>query len=316
MEEGDLARLEYYFDTDPGYGNGTPLSRPSTGTNTYLMSFEGLAPGAHILCLRAWDDQNHWSQTISRPIYVCSVMGNNVARTEYFLDIDPGYGNARQMTGNVIDLGDIESGAHVLYLRSQDEQGKWSSVMARPLYVTNKADGSITAMEYFFDAQDPGEGKATAVSVPSSTSEAFAFDVSIEGLSEGNHQFSLRAKNDDGKWSMVRSEPFTITQAGNGIAQVTWSFPIDIRLTNGSCVVKDKGDGSRGNSRVEIFSLSGMMLTTAEWPKGVNTLTLSINQIANGGVLMVSKAIILAVILLISGIAFAFWNYNRRDLAS
>lgn len=29
-----------------------------------------------------------------------------------------------------------------------------------------------------------------------------------------------------------------------------------------------------------------------------------------------SKAIILAVILLISGIAFAFWNYNRRDLAS
>ena len=287
VEEGDLARLEYFFDTDPGYGKGTPLSRPSTGTNTYVMSFEGLAPGAHILCLRAWDDQNHWSQTISRPIYVCSVMGTSVARTEYFLDTDPGYGNARQMTGNVIDLGETQAGAHVLYLRSQDNQGRWSPVIARPLYVTSRADGSITAIEYFFDAQDPGEGKAISVPVPSSTSEAFAFDVSIDGLSEGNHLFSLRAKGDDGKWSMVRSEPFTITQAGNGIAQVTWSFPIDIRLANGSCTVTDMGDGSRGNSRVEIYSLSGMMLGLADWPKGVNTITLSVNQAANGGVMMV-----------------------------
>lgn len=287
VEEGDLARLEYFFDSDPGYGNGTPLSRPNTGTNTYVMSFEGLAPGAHVLCLRAWDDQNHWSQTISHPIYVCSVMGTCVARTEYFLDTDPGFGNARQMTGNVIDLGDIQAGAHVLYLRSQDNQGKWSSVVARPLYVTSKADGSIAAMEYFFDAQDPGEGKATAVPVPSNTSDPFAFDVSIEGLSEGNHLFSLRAKGDDGKWSMVRSEPFTITQAGNGIAQVTWSFPIDIRLANGSCTVTDRGDGSRGNSRVEIYSLSGMMLASADWQKGVNTITLSVNQAANGSVLIV-----------------------------
>ena len=287
VEEGDLARLEYFFDSDPGYGNGTPLSRPNTGTNTYVMSFEGLAPGAHVLCLRAWDDQNHWSQTISHPIYVCSVMGTSVARTEYFLDTDPGFGNARQMTGNVIDLGDIQAGAHVLYLRSQDNQGKWSSVVARPLYVTSKADGSIAAMEYFFDAQDPGEGKATSVPVPSNTSDPFAFDVSIEGLSEGNHLFSLRAKDDDGKWSMVRSEPFTITQAGNGIAQVTWSFPIDIRLASGSCTVTDRGDGSRGNSRVDIYSLSGMMLASADWQKDVNTITLSVNQAANGSVLIV-----------------------------
>ncbi len=287
VEEGDLARLEYFFDSDPGYGNGTPLSRPNTGTNTYVMSFEGLAPGAHVLCLRAWDDQNHWSQTISHPIYVCSVMGTSVARTEYFLDTDPGFGNARQMTGNVIDLGDIQAGAHVLYLRSQDNQGKWSSVVARPLYVTSKADGSIAAMEYFFDAQDPGEGKATSVPVPSNTSDPFAFDVSIEGLSEGNHLFSLRAKGDDGKWSMVRSEPFTITQAGNGIAQVTWSFPIDIRLASGSCTVTDRGDGSRGNSRVEIYSLSGIMLASTDWQKGVNTITLSVNQAANGSVLIV-----------------------------
>ncbi|MBQ6064827.1 MAG: hypothetical protein IJK87_14580 [Prevotella sp.] len=288
VEEGDLARLEYFFDTDPGYGNGIPLSRPNTGTNTYLMSFEGLAPGAHLLCLRAWDDQNHWSQTLSRPIYVCSVMGTSVTRMEYFLDTDPGYGNARQMTGSVIDLGDTEAGAHVLYLRAQDNQGRWSMVMARPLYVTNKADGSIVAMEYFFDRQDPGEGNATAIPLPANANgrDGIAFEVSIDGLDVGEHQFSIRAKDDEGKWSMVRSEPFTIT-INDGIAAVTWNMPIGIRMDGATCILTDQGDGSRGDSRVEVYTLSGMTLATAEWPGDVNTLSIPIGNAPKGSVILV-----------------------------
>lgn len=287
LEEGDLARVEYFFDTDPGYGNGIPLSRPSTGTNTYTMSFEGLAPGAHLLCLRAWDDQNHWSQTLSRPIYICSVKGSTVARTEYFLDTDPGYGNARQMQGSVIDLGDTNAGAHVLYFRAQNEQGRWSSTIARPLYVTNKAEGSIDALEYFFDSQDPGEGNATAVPLPDDISESFAFEVSVNALSEGIHQFSLRAQDDEGNWSLVHSAPFTIVKAGDGIAQVTWNLNIGMRLSDGFCILADNGDGSRGDCRVEAYTPSGMMLATANWPKGQNELSLSVSQTPKGSVVMV-----------------------------
>ena len=68
---------------------------------------------------------------------------------------------------------------------------------------------------------------------------------------------------------------------------MTWSFPIDIRLASGSCTVTDMGDDSRGNSRVEIYSISGMKLASVDWPKGVKTLTLSVNQVANGSVLIV-----------------------------
>ena len=286
VEEGDLARLEYFFDTDPGYGNGIPLSRPSTGTNTYLMSFEGLVPGAHILCLRAWDDENHWSQTLTRPIYICSVMGTSVARTEYFLDTDPGYGNARQMTGSVVDLGDTESGAHVLYFRSQDDQGRWSPILARPLYVTNKADGTIVAMEYFFDSQDPGEGNATQVTLPSNPMEPFAFDVSIDGLAEGEHLFSLRAKDENGKWSMVRSQLFVINTY-NGITSVTWDQSIGIRLEGATCLLTDYSDGLRDNCQVQVYSLSGMKLASAEWPKDVKTLTLPIGNANKGNVILV-----------------------------
>ena len=286
VEEGDLARLEYFFDTDPGYGNGTPLSRPSTGTNTYLMSLEGLVSGAHILCLRAWDDENHWSQTLTRPIYICSVMGTSVAITEYFLDTDPGYGNARQMTGSVVDLGDTESGAHVLYFRSQDDQGRWSPILARPLYVTNKVDGTIVAMEYFFDCQDPGEGNATQVTLPSNPMEPFAFDVSIEGLAEGEHLFSLRAKDDNGKWSIVRSQLFVINSY-NGITSVTWDQSIGIRLEGATCLLTDQSDGLRDNCQVQIYSLSGMKLASAEWPKNVKTLSLPIGNANKGNVILV-----------------------------
>lgn len=293
VEKGDLARLEYFFDTDPGYGNGTPLSRPNTGTNTYVMSFEGLAPGAHILCLRAWDDQNHWSQTISRPIYVCSVKGQQVARLEYFFDTDPGYGMGTALQAPskgeqnyLMSLDGIDAGAHILYMRAQDEQGKWSMVMARPLYITSKADGKIVALEYFFDKQDPGEGMATSVTVPSNTSEPFAFEVSIDGLSEGSHQFSLRAKDDNGKWSMVRSEPFTIT-VNDGIASVTWEMPIDIRFADGTCFVSDRSNGTRGNNHIEIYTITGMTIAKAEWQKDINTLSIPLNHALHNGIVMV-----------------------------
>lgn len=286
-------RMEYFFDTDPGYGNGITLSRPSTGTNTYQMSFEGIAPGAHVLCLRARDDQNHWSQTLSRPIYVCSVKGDRVVRMEYFLDTDPGYGMAKNLSypsqGEVsfaLDLGNINPGAHVLYLRAQDECGKWSPVMARPLYVTNKADGNIVAMEYFFDEKDPGEGNATAVALPNNATGGISFEVSIDELAIGEHQFSLRAKDDQGRWSLVRSEPFTIT-IDNGIASVTWDMPIGIRLNGGMCILTDQGNGSRGDSRVELYTLSGTALATKEWPGNARTLSLPLGKTSKGSIILV-----------------------------
>ena len=228
LGDGDLARLEYFFDTDPGYGLGRPLSTPSTGTNTYIMSFEGVQPGAHVVYLRAWDDENHWSQTISRPVYVCSVTGNSVSRLEYFFDADPGYGQGTPLTvgGDLHVGGDLQSqtvgeatyvmsfdgiqpGAHVLNVRAQNNQDRWSSVVTRPLYVYQPS-GKVLALEYFFDDADPGEGRATSVALPQNLLEPFAFDVSVNGLSAGMHHLCVRAKGDDGQWSLVSREPFIV----------------------------------------------------------------------------------------------------------
>ncbi len=293
VEEGDLARMEYFFDTDPGYGNGTPLSKPSTGTNTYVMSFEGLAPGAHLLSMRAWDDENHWSQTISHPIYICSVMGQRVVNLEYFFDTDPGYGKASKLSNPingsqryVLSMGDLPAGAHVLCLRAQDEQGKWSTVLTRPIFVTGKSEGTLTAMEYFFDNQDPGEGKAHQVALPDNPTDQFAFEVSVEGLAMGSHQFSIRAKDEEGNWSMVRSEPFSIT-SGEGIVEVTWDFSIDMRLSNDKLTLEDKTGGNRGNCVVELYTASGMSLSVQNWQRDSQSLSISLGALSKGGVLFV-----------------------------
>ena len=220
LGEGDLARLEYFFDVDPGYGQGRPLSAPSTGTNNYVMSFEGIQPGAHVVYLRAWDDENHWSQTLSRPVYVCSVSGTDISRLEYFFDADPGYGNGRALSyprtpaptyprTYVMSFDGIQPGAHVLNVRALNNQGRWSTVVTRPLYVYQPS-GKVLELEYFFDDADPGAGQAKPVALPQNLLEPFAFDVSVNGLPAGMHHLCVRAKGDDGKWSLVSREPFIV----------------------------------------------------------------------------------------------------------
>ena len=283
--------VEYFIDNDPGYGAAKKLSSITQGENVAELDFGDILPGAHVLYLRAWDENNQWSQTISRPIYVCSVMGQNVTRLEYFFDTDPGYGKANKLASPandskqyVLSTADVPAGAHVLYLRAQDEQGKWSTVLARPMYVINKVD--ITTLEYFFDDQDPGYGKAYQVTLPADLTEPFAFEVSVEGLEVGNHQFSVRAKDEEGNWSMLRSEPFTITP-GEGIAEVTWDFTIDMHISNGNLTLEDKTGENRGNCMVELYTASGMSLAVQNWQKEAQSLSISLGALSKGGVIIV-----------------------------
>ena len=59
----------------------------------------------------------------------------NINYAEYFIDNDPGYGNAYSVTvteGTDItvdftaDLSSVPNGFHVLYVRARDELGNWS----------------------------------------------------------------------------------------------------------------------------------------------------------------------------------------------
>ncbi|MBR1667079.1 MAG: leucine-rich repeat domain-containing protein [Bacteroidaceae bacterium] len=147
---GDLARLEYFFDTDPGYGKGQTLQNPATGTNVYQMSFDGVEAGAHVLYLRAQEKNGVWSPVMSRPLYVQDSPDERIVALEYFFDdADPGEGKAVKVslptslkeafTFDVATDG-LAAGTHRLNLRVQDDTGQWSVLKSESFEVTESID--------------------------------------------------------------------------------------------------------------------------------------------------------------------------------
>lgn len=152
VPEGDLQRLEYFLDTDPGYGLGHPLATPNTGSNVYEMSFEGVETGAHVLYLRAQDKQGRWSATLSRPLYVCPMRG--IAQIEYFFDsTDPGEGKAIQVTiadskateqAFTIDVNSLTKGDHTISIRVKGLDGLWTQVSTEPFSIVETSTGIVS----------------------------------------------------------------------------------------------------------------------------------------------------------------------------
>ena len=63
--ESQIQQVEYFIDTDPGFGLGTQLTLPSSGSDLtidFTASLSGLDDGNHVLYIRAKNEQNKWGQ--------------------------------------------------------------------------------------------------------------------------------------------------------------------------------------------------------------------------------------------------------------
>ncbi|GEM_PF-2144341 len=284
-------RIEYFFDTDPGHGKATAVQSVKAGDNQLTFSTAGLQEGAHVLYVRSQDNNGAWSATTARPLFVIKKRPTGVRSLEYFLDTDPGYGKATRATIGgegatlLLEPNTTETGAHVLHLRAQDDRGNWSPVFVRTLYVCSPH--RFNALEYFFDSNDPGTGKAVRVKLSTQADTptgTFVFDIPTDELPAGEHQFNLRARFPDGTWTLTRSEPFTITKNGTGVAQIEWLLPVSIQTTNTSCVLTSRS--SKGDCRVELFSTQGILLASAQWKADDSQITLPLHN-PKGQILLV-----------------------------
>lgn len=226
----NIEYVEYYIDSDPGVGNGTAISLPDISYKAHLdfglpIETKGLALGEHELFVRARDAFNQWTNVESRKFMIVDAtntepeVNGDLARMEYFFDKDPGYGKGlslRQAStgGNVYEMSfeSLSAGFHLLSIRAQDQDGRWSTTMSRPVYVINPL--IVSALEYYID-KDPGEGKAIAVSLPSDLPDLFAFEVNTEGLESGEHILAVRAKGQDGIWTYISTQTFTVGSVGD-----------------------------------------------------------------------------------------------------
>jgi len=144
VPQPNINKVEWFLDTDPGYGKGTPITISAGQDLSGLainISLTPLNQGVHIVGIRSQDANGAWSLD-NKWIFLKPYAGTNatpqpnITKMEYYIDTDPGYGHASAITitagpdlNNVIftaDISTVPNGAHKLGIRSRDANGAWS----------------------------------------------------------------------------------------------------------------------------------------------------------------------------------------------
>ncbi len=243
----NIARVEYFIDTDPGFGNGTAVSI-SQGqqdiTANFSVNINAVSDGFHNLYVRSLATpytvteegktvrKGGWSLASVRSFYKESFNSTNstlpnITGGEYFIDTDPGHGKGQPVSitpGNDltnvsfninISNANIGTGFHNLYIRFRDANGRWSQANVRTFYkedinITNSTLPNITGGEYFIDTE-PGLGKGQPVSiVPATdlTNVSFNINISNANITPGFHNLFIRFKDANGRWSQTNVRTF------------------------------------------------------------------------------------------------------------
>ncbi|MEM6642270.1 MAG: cadherin domain-containing protein [Bacteroidota bacterium] len=219
-----LVAAEYFFDTDPGLGNGTALSitTENTVSSTFTVDASALSTGYHTLTLRVQDDLGQWSVNYTGRFYIINlpVTSDQIIAAEYFFDDDPGLDEGTALTltaGNelsqtyTVPTEGLSDGFHILTFRTQNELGIWSTNHSGRFFVFSpKLPAKLLSLEYFFD-EDPGIGQGQQLQLESLASLDSSFVVSVpDTLSEGTHSLFVRAKDANGIYSFSESRTFQI----------------------------------------------------------------------------------------------------------
>ena len=269
-----ITQAEYFWDTDPGEGNGMTLLAFDSNFNQALESvFVATASlpaiGDHVLHVRVKAQDGSWSPGFRK---VLRVSGNsatnlavNITQAEYFWNEDPGAGNGFpllsfdgnfnqaletvfQNTASLPVVGD-----HVLHVRIKAQDGTWSPSFRKvfrlsPNNNTNLSVAIIQA-EYFWDT-DPGVGNGLAlVAFDGDFNQAIetAFQSPSTLPSQGDHILQVRTKAQDGVWGPTFKKVFRLSPNNNTnfevkITQAEYFWDTDPGAGNGTPLLAFDGN--------------------------------------------------------------------------
>ncbi|MBN8857500.1 MAG: T9SS type A sorting domain-containing protein [Sphingobacteriales bacterium] len=243
----NIARVEYFIDTDPGFGSGTAVSI-SQGqqdiTANFSVNISAVSDGFHNLYVRSFAtpytvteegktvSKGGWSLASVRSFYKESIATTtntlpNITGGEYFIDTDPGFGKGQpvsitpgtdltNVSFNVnISNANIATGFHNLFMRFRDANGRWSQTNVRTFYkedinTTSNTLPNITGGEYFID-NDPGHGKGQSISITPGTdltNVSFNVNISNTSIAAGFHNLYVRFRDANGRWSQANVRSF------------------------------------------------------------------------------------------------------------
>ncbi|MEP6676910.1 MAG: LamG-like jellyroll fold domain-containing protein [Ferruginibacter sp.] len=268
----NINKAEYFYDTDPGFGNGTdiPVTASTDINQTSAVNTASLTNGVHRLFVRTRDLSNHWSLTNYTTFFIVPPIGtipatqplSRILKAEYFYDTDPGFGAGTNipitatydLNGTFpVNTSALTNGVHRIFVRTQDSTKSWSLTNFSSFYVlqsittipANPAAGNVVKAEYYMDT-DPGFGNATDIPLTASNDVTINNTlVSLVGLSNGVHHVYVRTKSSNGAWSLTNNGVFSIIAASfslppnpvpGNITKFEYFFDTDPGFGNGHIV--------------------------------------------------------------------------------
>ena len=217
MAQPNISRIEYYLDTDPGWGNGTAVTYSGTNdiATSFILNIVPLTAGIHIVGVRSKDANGVWSLD-NKFLFLkpnSASVPPDISNIEYYIDADPGYGNATALsftgtsdivTGFNVNTISLAKGLHMIGVRSRDVNGAWSLdnkwLLVKPYLSTNTA--YLNMVEYFVD-NDPGYGHGIPVPMSASLNlPNLSFTLDMTSLQPGTHIISVRSLDGNGSWSL------------------------------------------------------------------------------------------------------------------
>jgi flagellar basal body rod protein FlgF len=248
----NIAEVEAYVgNTDPGIGNGTPITIPTgvtdaTATNTTL-NFTAQPNGVQFLYIRSKDVSGKWSLsnyklfTVGNFNYPVAPALQNIAEVEAYVgNTDPGIGNGTPITiptgvtnatatNTTLNFTAQPNGVQFLYIRSRDVSGKWSLSNYKLFTVGNfnypvaPVLQNIAEVEAYVGNTDPGIGNATPITIPTGTTNAVVTNTTLNFTAQPNGaQFLyVRSRDVSGKWSLTNYKFFTVGVFGYPLTPIT-----------------------------------------------------------------------------------------------
>lgn len=221
-DSSPVTNMEYFFDSDPGQGNGNPVvfAPGEDFTQSFYINYNDLTVGYHKLYVRAKDAEGKWGSASSKDFYAVHLSNiPYVTHMEYFFDTDPGFGKGKSILVNdyfyneieqniTLDFDELDEGYHTLYVWVKDNQGNWGLYAKTPFYrVTESNQSNIVEIEYFID-DDPEIGKAIGVGLQPAMYLEHNIFLDLASITEGEHIIGVRVKNLNHVWSETYIQGF------------------------------------------------------------------------------------------------------------
>ena len=215
----NVVKMELFFDTDPGQGNGIDLQSFSSDLVVDISELipNSLTAGWHTVGVRAQNANGDWGLTEYRRIYIDDAVGTpdpiaKIVELEYFYgDTDPGVGNGTSIAitpaADSIDLidfdiptpGDLPIGINKVTIRAKNEQGLWSFTSTREFEISD-------------DCVQPTAG--FNVEIACANEEVRFLDVSTDVSSSASYRWYLDG-DDEVDSNVAGDVSFTYQNPGN-----------------------------------------------------------------------------------------------------